>query len=156
METVLLPDGTNVNRALVQDGWCWWYRRYAPGNVMLERIETEAKEATCGLWEDTSRCAGALWFYTTGSALVIAAESNVRTSVSLTSCHRCCLVDLMVLRREQVKDKAVSGMAIYVVTGSLSTYVTKAVLLKHLNGSQILLDSPGIDGTESQFHEPEP
>ncbi|MGH7182092.1 MAG: thermonuclease family protein [Nitrospiraceae bacterium] len=24
---VLLPDGTNVNHALVKDGWCWWYRK---------------------------------------------------------------------------------------------------------------------------------
>ena len=22
---VLLPDGTNVNHALVKEGWCWWY-----------------------------------------------------------------------------------------------------------------------------------
>jgi endonuclease YncB( thermonuclease family) len=27
---VILPDGTNVNRSLVKDGWCWWYRKYAP------------------------------------------------------------------------------------------------------------------------------
>ena len=27
---VLLPDGTNVNHALVKEGWCWWYRKYAP------------------------------------------------------------------------------------------------------------------------------
>jgi endonuclease YncB( thermonuclease family) len=27
---VLLPDGTNVNHTLVKDGWCWWYRKYAP------------------------------------------------------------------------------------------------------------------------------
>jgi endonuclease YncB( thermonuclease family) len=27
---VLLPDGTNVNQVLVKDGWCWWYRKYAP------------------------------------------------------------------------------------------------------------------------------
>jgi endonuclease YncB( thermonuclease family) len=26
---VLLPDGTNVNYTLVNDGWCWWYRKYA-------------------------------------------------------------------------------------------------------------------------------
>ena len=24
---VILPDGTNVNHALVKDGWCWWYRK---------------------------------------------------------------------------------------------------------------------------------
>ena len=28
---VLLPDGTNVNRELVKEGWCWWYRKYVQG-----------------------------------------------------------------------------------------------------------------------------
>ena len=27
---VLLPDGTNANHTLVKDGWCLWYRKYAP------------------------------------------------------------------------------------------------------------------------------
>jgi endonuclease YncB( thermonuclease family) len=27
---VFLSDGTNVNRELVKDSWCWWYRKYAP------------------------------------------------------------------------------------------------------------------------------
>ena len=49
---VLLPDGTNVNHALVKDGWCWWYRKYAPGNTMLERLEAEARESSMGLWAD--------------------------------------------------------------------------------------------------------
>ena len=42
---VLLPDGTNVNHALVKDGWCWWYRKYAPENAELESLEKEAREA---------------------------------------------------------------------------------------------------------------
>ncbi len=33
---VLLPDGTNVNHTMVKDGWCWWYRKYAPGSTTLE------------------------------------------------------------------------------------------------------------------------
>jgi len=41
---VLLPDGTNVNHSLVKDGWCWWNRKYAPGDVTLERLEAEARE----------------------------------------------------------------------------------------------------------------
>jgi hypothetical protein len=32
---VLLPDGTNVNHSLVKDGWCWWYRKYAPRDTVL-------------------------------------------------------------------------------------------------------------------------
>ena len=47
---VLLPDGTNVNQELVKEGWCWWYRKYAPGDTMLERLESEAREAKKGLW----------------------------------------------------------------------------------------------------------
>ena len=49
---VLLPDGTHVNYALVKEGWCWWYRKYAPGNAELEKIESEAREAQRGLWAD--------------------------------------------------------------------------------------------------------
>jgi endonuclease YncB( thermonuclease family) len=49
---VILPDGTNVNHTLVKDGWCWWYRKYAPGDVELERLEKDAQEAKKGLWVD--------------------------------------------------------------------------------------------------------
>ena len=49
---VLLPDGTNVNHTLVQDGWCWWFRRCAPGDTMLEGLEKEAREARIVLWQD--------------------------------------------------------------------------------------------------------
>lgn len=49
---VLLPDGTNVNQELVKEGWCWWYRKYAPGNTELERLEREAREGKKGLWID--------------------------------------------------------------------------------------------------------
>src|SRR5262249_9813156 len=49
---VFLPDGTNVNHTLVKDGWCWWYRKYTPGDVALEELEKEAGEAKKGLWVD--------------------------------------------------------------------------------------------------------
>ena len=49
---VLLPDGTNVNHTLGKDGWCWWYRKYAPGDTVLEGLEKEAREAKRGLWDD--------------------------------------------------------------------------------------------------------
>ena len=49
---VFLPDGTNINQELVKDGWCWWYRKYAPGNTVLEGLEKEAREARKGLWAD--------------------------------------------------------------------------------------------------------
>jgi endonuclease YncB( thermonuclease family) len=47
---VLLPDGTNANHTLVKDGWCWWYRKHAPGDAGLEKLEREAREAKKGLW----------------------------------------------------------------------------------------------------------
>jgi micrococcal nuclease len=49
---VLLPDGSNVNRELVREGFCWWYRKYAPENGELEQLEEEAREAKKGLWAD--------------------------------------------------------------------------------------------------------
>ena len=49
---VILPDGTNVNQELVKQGWCWWYRKYAPGDTVLEGLEHEAREARKGLWVD--------------------------------------------------------------------------------------------------------
>ena len=43
----LFPDGTPVNHTLAEEGLCWWYRKYAPGNVELEKLEPVAREA-CG------------------------------------------------------------------------------------------------------------
>ena len=39
-----------LNQELLKDGWCWWYRKYAPGNRELERLEKHAREAKQGLW----------------------------------------------------------------------------------------------------------
>jgi endonuclease YncB( thermonuclease family) len=49
---VILPDNTNVNHALVNDGWCWWYWKYAPGDTVLEGLEKDAREEKLGLWVD--------------------------------------------------------------------------------------------------------
>jgi micrococcal nuclease len=40
--------GANVNQELVKDGW--WYRKYAPGDTLLEGLEKKAREAGKGLW----------------------------------------------------------------------------------------------------------
>ena len=50
---VLLSDGTNINHKLVEDGWCWWYRKYAPLDSELERLEKAARDAKKGLWSDS-------------------------------------------------------------------------------------------------------
>lgn len=49
---VFLPDGTNLNREVVKAGFAWWFRRYAPNDSNLERLETKAREAGRGLWAD--------------------------------------------------------------------------------------------------------
>jgi len=49
---VFLLDGTHVNHTLVKNGWCWWYRKYAPGDTVLEALEKEAREGRKGLWAD--------------------------------------------------------------------------------------------------------
>lgn len=46
-------DGENVNRALVADGHCWVYRRYAKDKA-LYGLEADAKAARRGLWHDPS------------------------------------------------------------------------------------------------------
>ena len=51
-QAVILRYGTNVTHALVKDGWCWWYRKYAPLDTELESLEKAAREAKKGLWVD--------------------------------------------------------------------------------------------------------
>jgi hypothetical protein len=48
----LLTDGVNLNQELVNQGWCWWYRKYAPTDAELEKLEKDAREAKKGLWVD--------------------------------------------------------------------------------------------------------
>ena len=49
---VILADGMSLNRELVKQGWCWWSRRNAPEDTVLERLEAEARESKKGLWAD--------------------------------------------------------------------------------------------------------
>jgi len=49
---VLLPDGTNVNQELVKQGWCWWYRKYTPGDTVLKGLERDVRAGRKGLWAD--------------------------------------------------------------------------------------------------------
>lgn len=49
---VLLPDDGNMSHLLVQQGWCWWDRKQAPGDSQLETLEKEARDSQRGLWAD--------------------------------------------------------------------------------------------------------
>ena len=44
----------HVNHRLLKDGWCWWDRKYTPGDTELEKLEKEAREAKKGLWADSA------------------------------------------------------------------------------------------------------
>ncbi len=49
---ILLPDGRSLNEILVAEGLAWHYRRYAPRQERLARLEEEARDARRGLWQD--------------------------------------------------------------------------------------------------------
>jgi len=38
-----LLDGISFNHTLGKDGWAWRYRKYAPGETVLEGLEKEAR-----------------------------------------------------------------------------------------------------------------
>ena len=42
----------NVNQEMVRAGMAWWYRRYAPRDMVLRGLEERAREAGLGLWAD--------------------------------------------------------------------------------------------------------
>jgi len=37
---------------MVREGLAWWYRRYAPKDTTLERLEADAKQEGRGLWSE--------------------------------------------------------------------------------------------------------
>jgi hypothetical protein len=51
---------SSMNRSMIlaccglhaEDGWCWWYRKYAPGDIELEKLEKDVRESKKGLWVD--------------------------------------------------------------------------------------------------------
>ena len=47
---VTLPDGRSLNHELVRQGLAWWYRKFAPHDATLSRLEAEARAAKRGLW----------------------------------------------------------------------------------------------------------
>jgi micrococcal nuclease len=51
---VTLQDGRSLSHELVKVGACWWYRKYAPRDVELRRLETEARTQRLGVWATES------------------------------------------------------------------------------------------------------
>jgi endonuclease YncB( thermonuclease family) len=53
----VVADGRDVDFALVREGMCWWYRKYAheqsdADQALYEDAETKAREKRLGLWRD--------------------------------------------------------------------------------------------------------
>ena len=46
----LYVDDTYVNKALVEQGYAWWYERYARDEWSLSQAQRSAREAERGLW----------------------------------------------------------------------------------------------------------
>ena len=42
--------GGSLNQMLVRDGLAWWYRRYAPNDTELQRLQRQARNANRRLW----------------------------------------------------------------------------------------------------------
>ena len=41
---IVSPDSYMLNHGLVNEGWRWWYRKYVPGDTVLEGLEKEARK----------------------------------------------------------------------------------------------------------------
>ncbi|WP_204985966.1 thermonuclease family protein [Mucilaginibacter psychrotolerans] len=50
---VELSDGTNVNYALVKNGYAWQYRAYSKSE-QLQSLEEQARQGHLGLWQDNN------------------------------------------------------------------------------------------------------
>lgn len=51
---VVCENGVSLNAALVYAGYAWWYREYAPTNLLLALLETQARQGRWGLWADNA------------------------------------------------------------------------------------------------------
>lgn len=49
---VKTADGVNVNYRMVESGFAWWYRQYAPDDSELKKAEEAARVNRSGLWAD--------------------------------------------------------------------------------------------------------
>jgi endonuclease YncB( thermonuclease family) len=45
-------DSRHLNAEQVKRGMAWWYRKYAPRDTTLQRLEQEARTAKRGLWAE--------------------------------------------------------------------------------------------------------
>src|SRR5262245_26410035 len=71
---ILLPGGQSLNRRMVEDGFAWWYRRFAPGDAALRDAERLARDARRGLWSAAKPIPPWEWRSGTGAAATVAGK----------------------------------------------------------------------------------
>jgi micrococcal nuclease len=49
---IALLDGRCLNHEIVRAGLAWWFRRYAPNDEVLRKLEDEARRGRRGVWID--------------------------------------------------------------------------------------------------------
>ncbi|MBP9089947.1 thermonuclease family protein [bacterium] len=47
---IYLSDGADLNHELVKRGLAWWSDKFAPSDMALQALQTEAKAGSTGLW----------------------------------------------------------------------------------------------------------
>ncbi|MDY0223000.1 MAG: thermonuclease family protein [Desulfobacterium sp.] len=57
---VILPDGSSLNRRIVEEGYAWWYRKYSEDNSLSE-LESKAQANKKGMWADKNPVAPWEW-----------------------------------------------------------------------------------------------
>ena len=57
----LYSDGVNINLAMVESGFAWWYQHYAPYEHALQEAEQRARNSALGLWSQPDAVAPWEW-----------------------------------------------------------------------------------------------
>jgi endonuclease YncB( thermonuclease family) len=58
---ITLPDGLELNKALLRGGHAWWFRKYAPNAGDLQIVEAEARSSQRGLWAGSNPVSPGEW-----------------------------------------------------------------------------------------------
>ncbi len=85
---VVLPDGRLLNHEIVRAGYAWWYRKYAPRDAALERLESEAREGKRGLWSQSGPIPPWEWRHPKPDAAPGAANVTVIANLRTLVYHR--------------------------------------------------------------------
>lgn len=78
---VILPDGRSLNHEMTVRGLSWWYSKYAPHDLELQRLEAEAKAAHVGLWSQPNPIPPWEWRQGVGVPVTAGVVGNLKSHV---------------------------------------------------------------------------